>query len=97
MILKGGAKNMKNFKSLNQFRDLVDTGYEIQFTLNGRRWLIEPDSEAPDFSDKRELIANDLLSSVSNRKFKDTDDFLNYKIDGKSVKEQWNKITDINY
>lgn len=34
---------MSKIKSLTQFRELIETVYEIEFTLNNQRWLLEPD------------------------------------------------------
>lgn len=61
---------MSKIKSLTQFRELIETVYEIEFTLNNQRWLLEPDQTADDFSEKRELgCGNYIKSSKILRKY----------------------------
>lgn len=70
---------MSKIKSLTQFRELIETGYEIEFTLNNQRWLLEPDQTADDFSEKRELGCGNYI-----KKFKNIKEVLDFEIDGKS-------------
>ena len=81
---------MIKIKSLAQFRDLIETGYEIEFTLNNRRWLLEPDPNAPDFSERRELGSGNYI-----KKFKNINEVLNFEIDGKKLSELYSKFDDV--
>lgn len=88
---------MKKLKSLNQFQNLIDIGYEIKFKLNGKDWLIEPDQTAAEFSERRELVSTERGNYDFVKKFKDTDELLAYKLNNKTIKDQWKLITDIDY
>ncbi|WEV42933.1 hypothetical protein OZX56_05130 [Lactobacillus sp. ESL0684] len=84
------ALKMNDIKSLEQFKDLIDTGYEIEFILNNKHWLLEPDQDETDFSPKRELASDDNV-----KKFNNTDEVLKYQIDGQRLADSWSKITKI--
>lgn len=71
---------MSKIKSLTQFRELIETVYEIEFTLNNQRWLLEPDQTADDFSEKRELGCGNYI-----KKFKNIKEVLDFEIDAKVV------------
>lgn len=88
---------MKNFDSLDQFKERIDTGYEIEFTLNGHGWLIEPDQDATEFSERREISSTDPNNYEYIKKFKDTAGVLDFKIEGKKIVDQWREITNIRY
>ncbi|CCI85080.1 hypothetical protein FC52_GL000608 [Lactobacillus pasteurii DSM 23907 = CRBIP 24.76] len=88
---------MDNLDSLKQFQELIEIGYEVQFKLNNKRWLVEPDQDAPEFSEKRQLISTEADNLDFIKKFKDTSEFLNYSICGKVIKDSWKEITDIDY
>lgn len=87
---------MSKIKSLAQFRELIETGFEIgfeiEFTLNNRRWLLEPDPNAPDFSQRRELGSGDYI-----KKFKNINEVLNFKIDGKKLSELYPNMTNVQW
>lgn len=82
---------MKYIKSLKQFKEIIDTGYELEFVLNGKHWLIEPDQGAAEFSPRRELICND---NNFIKKFENTHELLNYKINGFSLSENWKNMSE---
>ena len=65
------------FSNLEQLKEALEMRCEIEFTLNGRNWLVEPDQDMSEF-----LV-----------KFKDPDDFLNYKIGDKKIKDVWHSMT----
>ena len=88
---------MQNLKSLNQFKELIDIGYEINFILNSKHWLVEPDQDASELSRKRELVSTDQNNLDFIAKFKNTNDFLNYEIDGKKIKDNWQNIVITDY
>lgn len=88
---------MKNLKSLDQLQELIDIGYEINFTLNGESWLIEPDQNAAEFSKRRVIVSTEKDNYDFIKKFKNTDELLNYKLNRKALKDQWKEITDIEY
>lgn len=83
------------FKSLDEFKELVEIGYELQFVLRGTCWLVEPSDYG---IDSRHLcIACDPEKEDFLVEFKDTEEFLNYKINGKQIRDQWEDITDWQY
>lgn len=84
-------------KSLDQFKELIEVGYEINFNLGGKHWLIEPDQKAPDFSPKRELVSTDQDDLDFIAKFQDADDFFNYEISDKKIKDNWQNIVITDY
>lgn len=79
-------------KSLDQFKELIEIGYEIQFTLDNKHWLVEPDQQAPDGSPKTVLVSTDQDNLDFIARFKNIDDFFNYEIDGKKIKDNWQNI-----
>lgn len=79
-------------KSLDQFKELIKIGYEIQFTLDNKHWLVEPDQQAPDGSSKTVLASTDQDNLDFIARFKNIDDFFNYEIDGKKIKDNWQNI-----
>jgi len=81
------------FSSLEKLKEALEMRCEIEFTLNGRSWLVEPDQDAPDLSSNLQLVCNDEGMSEFLVKFKDTDDFLNYKIGDKKIKDVWHNMT----
>ena len=83
---------MSKIKSLAQFRDLIETGYEIEFNLNNQRWLLEPDQNAAYFTERRELGSGDYV-----KKFKDTNEVLNFEIDGKKLSELYPKMDNVQW
>lgn len=83
---------MDEITSLVQFRDLIDTGYEIEFVLNNKHWLLEPDQKAPDFSERRTLACND---TDYIEKFNNTDEVLNHKINGEKLSNLWSKMREV--
>ncbi|WP_297816585.1 hypothetical protein [uncultured Lactobacillus sp.] len=88
---------MKKLQSLDQFREFIDTGFEIEFTLNGKGCLIEPDQDAEEFSPRRELASTEQNNLDYIKKFKDTNAVLEFKIEGKTIKDQWRNISNIEY
>ncbi|MDF7683514.1 hypothetical protein PT287_08380 [Lactobacillus sp. ESL0679] len=83
---------MNSIKSLNQFKDLIDTGYEIEFTLNDKHWLLEPAQDEPDFSPKRELACDNEV-----KKFNSTDEVLDYQIDNQRLADLLPKMTKVEW
>lgn len=83
------------FKNLAEFKELVEIGYELQFVLRGTCWLVEPGKHG---IDSRELcIEYDSEKENFLVEFTDTEEFLNYKINGKRIRDQWGDITDWQY
>lgn len=85
------------FNSLEQLKEALEMRCEIEFTLNGRNWLVEPDQDAPDLSSNLQLVCNDEDMSEFLVKFKDADDFLNYEIDDKKIRLSWDNMTSTYY
>lgn len=50
---------MDEITSIEQFRDLFDTGYEIEFVLNNKHCFLEPNQGVSNFSERRTLVGND--------------------------------------
>ena len=88
---------MNNLKSLDQFKELIDIGYEINFALNGKGWLIEPDQNATEFSKRRVIVSTEPNNYDFIKKFKNTAELLDYRLNGKAIKDQWKNITNIEY
>jgi hypothetical protein len=80
------------FKSLDEFKELVEIGYELQFVLRGTCWLIEPSDHG--IESRHLCIACDPEKEDFLVEFKDTEEFLNYRINGKRIRDQWEDITD---
>lgn len=81
------------FSSLEQLKEALEMRCEIEFTLNGRNWLLEPDQDAPDLSSNLQLVCNDEGMSEFLVKFTNANDFLNYKIGDEKMKDLWHSIT----
>ena len=88
---------METLKSLDQFRELLEIGYELNFTLGGKHWLVEPDQQAPDSSPKTVLVSTDQDNLDFIARFKNIDDFFNYEIDDKKIKDNWQNIVITDY
>lgn len=83
---------MSKIKSLTQFRELIETVYEIEFALNNQRWLLEPDQTADDFSEKRELGCGNYI-----KKFKNIKEVLDFEIDGKKLSELYPEMRNVEW
>lgn len=82
--------NESKLKSLSVLKDKMAMNLEIYFSLNGQRYMLLPDPETDILDDGWLLVANDHLLKKGN-----TSEILNYKIDGKALKDCWKKVTDI--
>ena len=82
-------------KNLNWFKDLIDTGYEVQFTLGGTHFLAEPDQQAPDDSERCVLANNDNLDEIHY--FNNVDELVDFSINHKPLKQQMGDIVITDY
>lgn len=76
--------------SLSVLKDKMDMNLEIYFSLNGQRYMLMPDPETDILDDGWLLVADDYLLKKGN-----ASEVLNYRIDGKALKDCWKETTDI--
>lgn len=87
MILDKIDPYSDKLQSLEQLRMTIEIGMDIQIKINGVEWYIGFDSEG------KRIISKD--NGDFDYHFKDTDDvdeILDYVIDGKKIRDQWQDI-----
>ncbi len=87
MIIKQVESDSNRLQSLDELRFALDVNMEIQIKINGIEWYIGSDHKG------NRIISKDNGNFNYHFKFNDdTDEVLNYVIDGKRIRDQWRDI-----
>lgn len=79
-----------NFINAEAFRQAVEMHLEINFTLNGKKQLLEPASDEKDW-----FILTDLSDLDHPVFINSVDKVLNYRIGGKALRDSLQDMSDI--
>lgn len=76
--------------SLSMLKDRMDMNMEVYFSLGAKQYMLLPDPDTDVMDDGWLLVSNDHLLKKGT-----ISEVLDYKIQGKPLKDQWRQATNI--